>query len=73
MKLHISHGARNSDDASDVDWFVVKPLDGETTKSIVNTDITHDMAVMSLLRARRAVYEVDFDKMTVVKVKYEHR
>lgn len=61
MRIAISHGAGG-------DWFVVKPLQGETTTSIVNTPITHDMAVESLLAAGRRVYDVDLDKLTVVKM-----
>ena len=57
MIFHISHGARRSDSANDVDWFIVKPLNGETEKSVTGTDITHVDAVNSLLRSGRTVFE----------------
>lgn len=57
MKIRISHGAGHGPGSED--WFVVQPLQGHTRPSVVNTPITHDMAVMSLLAAGRAVYELD--------------
>jgi hypothetical protein len=66
MKLHISHGA--GDEHGNFDWFVVEPLEGQTKKSIIDTDITHDMAIQSLLRAGRSVFEVDIKDMTVSRL-----
>ena len=57
MRLHISHGA--GDGYGGFDWFVVKPLEGETETSVAGTPITHEMAVWSLLRAGRTVYELE--------------
>ena len=68
MIFHISHGARRSDSANDVDWFIVKPLDGETEKSVINTPITHVDAVNSLLRAGRTVFELDTETMTAMVI-----
>ena len=59
MKLYISHGARRSDDPDDVDWFVVKPMPGDTETSVAGTPITNNMAVTSLIRAGREVYELE--------------
>jgi hypothetical protein len=53
VKLHISHGADPDD------WFVVKPLEGQTSMSIVNTPITHEMELQALRSAGRPVYELD--------------
>ncbi|HEV2698973.1 MAG TPA: hypothetical protein VGU90_13330 [Terriglobales bacterium] len=69
MILHVSHGAPSVNPDDQPRWFVVYPLDGTTKKSVVDTDITHDMAVESLLRAWRTVYEVDTDALTVKVVK----
>lgn len=56
MKIRISHGAQ---EAMGPDWFVVHPLEDRTQVSVAGTPITHDMAVMSLLSAGRAVYELE--------------
>jgi hypothetical protein len=64
--LHISHGARGFE-PDDVDWFVVHPLKGKTERSIVDTPITHEMALESLLRAGRVVFELDLTNMTVTQ------
>jgi hypothetical protein len=61
MRIAISHGAGG-------DWFVVKPLPGTTRTSVAGTQITHEMEVENLLAAGRRVYEVDLDKLTVVKM-----
>lgn len=53
MIIHVSHGADPDD------WFVVKPLPGQTVRSAAGTPITHEMAVQSLRDAGRAVYELD--------------
>lgn len=72
MILHISHGAMlNPDDPGKRDWFVVKPFDGETSRSIVDTPITHAMAVNSLIHAGRVVFELDTANMTVRQVARE--
>ncbi len=65
MILHISHGAGDAN--GHYDWFVVHPLAGETEKSIVNTDITHEMALESLLGAGRVIFEVDLVNKTVTQ------
>jgi hypothetical protein len=49
------------------DWFVVKPLEGNTTKVASGATLTHDMAVMSLLSYGRDVWTIDTDQMTVTK------
>ena len=56
MKIRVSQGAMNT---TGRDWFVVHPLDGQTRVSVAGTLITHDMEVMSLLSAGRAVYEME--------------
>lgn len=66
MKLHISHGADN--DPLPRDWFVVKPLEGQTAPAVAGTWITHDMAVRSLLDAGRAVYEIDLSTFKVTRL-----
>ena len=72
MIFHISHGARRSDSASDVDWFLVKPLYGETHPSVAPGHvITHADAVNSLLRARRTVYELDTETMCAMRIDVE--
>jgi hypothetical protein len=58
MKLHISHGA-DPGDGSEPDWFVVLPLPGRTETYAAGLPVTHEMAVESLLRAGRAVFELD--------------
>lgn len=60
MKLYISHGADPGDD-SEPCWFVVLPLEGQTVKSVIGTDITCQMAVGSLLAAGRVVFELSTD------------
>jgi len=54
VRVHVSHGA-----GPDPDWFVVRPLPGETETSVAGTPITHEMAVESLREAGRAVFELD--------------
>ncbi len=66
MILHISHGARRSDDPADVDWFVVHPLEGED-KHVPGGTFTHEMELESLLRAHRVVFEVDLVNKTVTQ------
>ena len=54
MRLFISHGADPDD------WFVVKPLEGQTSPGIIpGLPITPKRAVDSLLAAGRTVYELD--------------
>lgn len=65
--LHISHGA-DPGDGTEPDWFVVLPREGQTHRSAVGTPITHGMAVSSLLDARRPVFEVDTEAMTVTRL-----
>lgn len=67
MILHISHGAKRSDDPSDVDWFVVKPLTGEMHNP------SHVDAVNSLLHAGRTVYELDTEFVTAIRINKEMR
>lgn len=67
MIFHISHGARRSDIGSDVDWFLVKPLDGET-QTVPGGTLTHVDAVNSLLRAGRTVFELDTETMCAMRI-----
>lgn len=67
MILHISHGA-DPGNGREPDWFVVHPLEGQTETSVAGTPITHTMAVASLLDARRAVYAVNTETCTVVRL-----
>lgn len=66
MILHISHGAMRSNNPTDVDWFVVHPLEGED-KQVPGGTLTHEMELESLLRAGRVVFEVDLVNKTVIQ------
>lgn len=57
MKIQISHSGGGGP------WFVVQPGEGETQMSLAGTQITNQMAVDGLLKAGRAVYEVDTDDL----------
>jgi hypothetical protein len=57
VKIQLSHGA--GDGGVQVDWFVVRPLPGEVTRSAVGTVITNEMTVQSLAQAGRTVIELD--------------
>ncbi len=57
MKVQISHGG----DPEEPSWFIVRPLPGETTGSIVGGRITNEMAVQGLLDAGRTVCEVEVE------------
>jgi hypothetical protein len=56
--LHISHGAEGDD------WFVVRPLEGESRTSLAGTVITHEMEVNSLRAFGRTVYELEVTPFT---------
>ncbi len=60
MRLYISHGA----DPDDPDWFIVEPREGNTRTSVAGTEITPEMEIGSLLRARRTVYQLDVTPFT---------
>jgi hypothetical protein len=54
MKIQVSHGAGLGFGDESPDWFIVEPLPGD-----VRHGITNEMAVESLRRAGRSVYELD--------------
>lgn len=67
MIFHISHGAMlDPADPSKREWFLVKPLDGETHPSVAGPPITHVEAVNSLIRAGRTVFELDTETMSAM-------
>jgi hypothetical protein len=57
VKIQVSHGG----DPENPAWFVVLPLPGTTRPSVAGTPITNEMAVASLVRAGRSVYELDVE------------